>query len=75
MTDGQLPRKGLEGLFLENLGDQAHLLVDDEPRPVGDRDTCGFLTPVLEREKGEERETGHIHLGCVDGEHPALLAG
>ncbi len=75
MPDGQLPGKGLEGIFLEHLGDQAHVLVDDKPCAIGDRDTGRFLTPVLEREKSEERETGHVHLRGVDGEHPAFLAG
>ena len=31
VADGQLPGQGLEGRLLEHLGDQAHVLVDDQP--------------------------------------------
>jgi hypothetical protein len=55
--------------------DEAHVFVDDEPGPVGDRYAGRFLAAVLQGEEGEEGETGDIHVGSVDGEHPTLVMG
>ena len=70
-----LPGQRLQDLLLEHLRDQAHVLVDDQPGAVGDRDAGRLLPAVLQREQGEEGEAGDIHLRGVDGEHPALVVG
>ncbi len=70
-----LPGRRLEGLLFEHLRDQTHVLVDDQPRAVGDGYAGRLLPPVLQREQSEEGETGDIHLGGVDGEHPTFIMG
>ncbi len=72
---GQLPGQRLQDRLLEHLGDEPHVLVDDEPGAVGDGDAGGLLPAMLQGEESEEGETGDIHLGSVDGEHPALVVG
>ena len=75
MTDGQLSGESLQGLLLEDLRDQPHVFVDDQPGTVGDRDAGRFLPAMLQREEGEEGQAGDIHLGGVDSEHPTLVMG
>ena len=75
MADGQLAGKRLEGLLVEDLRDEPHVLVDDEPGPVGDRDAGRLLPAVLQGEEREEGEPGDVHLGGVDGEDPTLVMG
>ena len=75
VADGQLTGKRLQDGLLEHLRHQPHVLVDDQPGAVGDRDAGRLLPAMLQREEGEEGEAGDIHLRSVNGEHPALIVG
>ena len=53
MGDGQRPAKARQTALIEDLGNEAQLLVQHELLAVTDRDACRFLAAVLEREDPE----------------------
>ena len=55
MPDPEIALEGGEGRFVEDLGDETELLVDEDVLAVGDRDAGGFLAAVL---LGEQSEVG-----------------
>ncbi len=71
MPDAELALEGGEGRFAEDLSDQAHVLVDEDPGAVGDRDAGGFLAAVLKRVEAEEGEFGYFLIRRPDAEETA----
>jgi len=47
VRDGDVPAQGGERRLVEDLRDEAHLLVDDDAPAVADRDACRLLAAVL----------------------------
>jgi len=60
MADGKVPAQGLEMGLVEDLGDQAHVLVDQDLRAVADSDAGRLLAAVLQRIEAEVGELGHL---------------
>ena len=73
MPDGADAFKGLDGLLIEHLRHEAHVLVDMYAAPIGDGNSRALLPAVLEREEAEKGYSGHILLRGVDAEYAALL--
>ncbi|GAA3225738.1 hypothetical protein GCM10010468_53580 [Actinocorallia longicatena] len=48
MADGDVSAQGAEHGLVEDLGDEAHVLEDHDPRSIGHRDSGRFLAAVLE---------------------------
>src|SRR5262249_44100891 len=67
----QLP----EVVLGEDLGDQPHARVADDPRSVGGRDAGRLLAAVLEGVEAEEGRPGDFVLAAVDAEDAAGLLG
>ena len=70
------PRRAL----VEDLGDQAHVLEDEDLAAVADRDAGGLLAAVLQGVEPEVGELGDLLAGGPDAEDAAgvlraLLAG
>jgi hypothetical protein len=61
--------------LVEDLGDQAHVLEDEDLGAVADRDSRGFLTPVLEGVEPEVRELCDLFTGSPDAEDAASVLG
>ena len=57
MADGEVPAQAAEGGLVEDLADQAEVLVDDDGGAVGHRDPGRLLTAVLE---GVQAEIGQL---------------
>jgi hypothetical protein len=60
VTDAEVAAERRERRLAEDLGDQAHVLIDEDPGAVRDRDTGGFLAAVLEAVEPEEDELGYL---------------
>ena len=73
MPHSEIPVERRQGRFVEDLADQPEVLVDEDVRPVGNRDPGGFLPSVLLGEKTEVREPGNLVAGCPYAEEPAFL--
>jgi hypothetical protein len=74
-VDGaRIPLQAGQGLFVEDLADQAEPLVQGEPRPIRDGDACGLLSPVLERVQPHVRQPRHRRSGRIDPDDATLLA-
>ena len=71
MPDGDVPVQGVEYRLVEDLRDQAHVLVDHDPRAVADRDARRLLAAVLERVQPVVGELGYVLAGGPDAEDPA----
>ena len=69
MADRDLARKRLQLLLVEDLRDEAHVADGREPPPLRDRDACGLLPAMLEREEAEVREPRDVPLLRADAEH------
>jgi hypothetical protein len=61
----------IEHRFIEDLRDEAHVLVDHDPGTITDRDARRFLAAVLERVQAVVGELGHVLPGGPDPENPA----
>ena len=72
MPDGQVPLQGTQMRLVEDLRDQTHVLVDDDPAAVGDRDPGRLLAAVLQRIQAEVGELGDLLPG---GPHTKDTAG
>ena len=64
-----------ERRLVEDLSDEAHVLVDDDARAVGDRDAGCFLATVLEGVQAEEDELGDLFTRRPYAEETTLFAG
>ena len=53
MADRQVPFEGVQGDFVEDLGHEPHVFVDDDPLTVAEGDARGLLAAVLERVETE----------------------
>ena len=71
VPDGELARKGLELLLVEDLRHEAHVADDRQPSVVGDSDPGRLLTAMLEREEPEVREARDVALLRADPEDAA----
>ena len=63
-------QRGQRGL-VEDLGDQAHVLVDHDPVAVADRDAGRLLAAVLQCVQAEVGELGDVLTRGPDAEDPA----
>ena len=75
MADGQVPAQRLEGGLVEDLRDQAHVLVDQDLPAVADRDAGRLLAAVLQRVEPEVGELGDVLAGGPDSEDAAGVLG
>ena len=73
MADRQVAVEGRQGRFVEDLADQPEVLEDEDVVAVADRDTGGFLAPVLLGEETEVREPSDVLAGSPYAEEPAFL--
>ena len=72
VPDGGVPRQPGEDLLREDVGDQPHLLVEDDPFAVGAGDPRAFLAPVLQRVETQVRHVRRLGVP-VDPENAALV--
>ena len=80
VADGEVAVEGGQVALVEDLGDQAHVLVDHDAVAVADRDPGGLLAAVLQGVEPEVGELGDLFAGRPDAEDAAgvlraLLAG
>ena len=75
MADGKLTLERLEGRFVEDLGHQAHVFVDQDLIAVADCDASRLLAPVLERIQAEVGELGDLFAGGPHAEDAAGVLG
>ena len=80
VADREVAAQRRERALVEDLGDQAHVLVDEDLLAVGGRDAGRLLPAVLQRVEAEVGELGDVLAGGPDAEDAAgvlrpLLAG
>ena len=75
VADGDVAGEAAEGDLVEDLRDEAELLVDDDALAVADRDAGGFLAAVLKRVKPVVRELGDLFTARESAEDTAGVAG
>ncbi len=63
----------LEIAFVEHLGDQAHVAVDEDLLAVAGSDSRGLLSAVLQGVEPEVCEFGGFLAGGPDSEHTAFV--
>jgi hypothetical protein len=73
VTDCDVPLQELEVALVEDLGDQAHVTVDEDLLAVAGSDAGRFLPPVLQGIEPEVGEFGGFFAGCPDSEHTAFV--
>jgi hypothetical protein len=61
--DGERTAQARQAALVEDLGDEAKILVQHQLLAVADRDTGRFLAAVLEREDSECGNSGGIRAG------------
>ena len=71
MADGQVALQGGQVALVEDLGDQAHVLVDHDLVAVADRDAGRLLAAVLQGVEAEVGELGDLLAGGPDPEDAA----
>lgn len=64
VADGHVPAQARQRRLVEDLRDQAEILVDDDTRAVAHRDTGGLLAPVLQRVETEVGQVGDLLPGA-----------
>jgi len=74
MADRKVPAKGLQGRFVEYLGNQAEILVDHDCGAVAHRDAGGLLAAVLQGVETVVGQLGNVFVRSPDPEHAAFLA-
>ena len=72
VADRRVARESGKDLLGEDVGDQPHLLVEDDPLAVGARDPRALLAPVLQRVEAQVRHVGRFGMP-VDPEDAALV--
>ena len=75
MADRDLTFERVECRLIEDLRDQAHVLVDQDLLPVAHRDASRFLTTVLQRVQAEIGQLGDLFTGGPNTEHAARILG
>jgi len=75
VTDRDMTLERPEGGLVEDLGDQAHVFEDEDLGVVADRDSRGFLTPVLEGVEPEVRELCDLFTRSPDTEDATRVLG
>src|SRR6185312_3992752 len=73
VPDRDVAAQAVERRLVEDLGDQAEVLVDDERRTVADGDPGRLLAAVLQGVEAVVGELGDVLAGSPDAEHAALL--
>ena len=73
MPDRDVALQGGESGLVEDLADQAEVLVDEHERAVADRDAGGFLAAVLQRVEAEVGELGDLLARRPDAEDAARV--
>src|SRR5699024_12477827 len=73
VPDGDVPLQELEITFVEHLGDQAHVSVDENLLAVAGGDAGGLLYPVLQGVEPEVGEFGGFLAGGPDSDHTAFV--
>ncbi len=69
-----VPRQAGEGLLVEDLGDEAHLLDDGDLAVVGDGDAGALLAAVLQGVEAEVGEARDVVPRREDAEDAAAVA-
>ena len=75
MADREVALERLEGGLVEDLGDQAHVLVDQDLAAVADRDAGRLLAAVLQGVEAEVGELGDVLARGPDPEDAAGVLG
>jgi len=75
VADGDVAAQGAEHWLVEDLRDQAHVLVDDDAPAVADRDARRLLAPVLQGVEAEVGQLGHVLIRRPGAEHAAGVPG
>ncbi|BDH02994.1 hypothetical protein HEK131_02210 [Streptomyces seoulensis] len=75
MSDRDMTLERTERGFVEDLGNQAHVLEYEDLGAITDRDSRGFLTPVLEGVEPEVRELCDLFTRRPDTEDAASVLG
>ena len=73
VADGHVAGEVGQGLVVEDLGDQAEVLVDEDLGAVGGGDAGRLLAAVLEGVQAEVAQTGDVLTGGPHTEDAALL--
>src|SRR3954469_3324417 len=73
VADGQMPLQRVERVLVEDLRDQAHVLVDEDLLTVADRDAGRLLAPVLQGIQAEVGELGDFLARRPDAEDAARV--
>ncbi len=74
MADSDMASKLGQCLLVEDLGDQSHLFVPLDLRPVGHHDPRRLLPPVLQGKQAVESQLGDMLPRRKNAEDAALLA-
>jgi hypothetical protein len=69
VADGEVPREAAQCRLVEHLGDEAHVLVNEDLVAVAGRDTGRLLAAVLQCVKAEIAELGDLLAGRPDPEY------
>ncbi|GGU75374.1 hypothetical protein GCM10010275_07060 [Streptomyces litmocidini] len=75
MTDRDMTLEGTERSLVEDLGDESHVLEDEDLGAIADRDSRGFLTPMLEGVEPEVRELCDLFTRSPDTEDATSVLG
>ena len=75
MADREVADQARERRLVEDLRDQAHVLVDQDLPAVADRDAGRLLAAVLQGVEPEVGELGDVLAGGPDPEHAAGVLG
>ncbi len=75
VADREVALERLQRRVVEDLRDQAHVLVDQDLPAVADRDARGLLAAVLQGVEAEVDELGDVLAGSPDPEHPTGVLG
>ena len=73
MPDGQIAAKASQRGLVEDLGNQAEILVDHHSRTVADRDARCLLATVLQRIQPKVSEFGYFFTGRPDSENATCV--
>ena len=73
VTDGNVAAQLAEGIFIKDLGDQAHIAVELDFLAVGSCDTGAFLAAVLEGKECKKGKPGYVLTGTVNTKDAAFF--
>jgi len=62
-----------EGIFIEYLGDEAHIAIELNLLTVGGGDTGAFLAAVLKSEECKKGKPGYVLTGTVNTKDAAFF--